>query len=168
LDKHLRRKHVTTMIIADAERKAALQMLEQLEMILKIVSIYEEQHMHMNKMIDEGKLCCTSWCSCGFCHQAAESTKIVKTEGEACRNLSIEREERERERESAQGIFVASPKEHKNLMSSLLVLPGWWGLSDHSGSWLSYLRCIYTLVLGTLVLSPLTPCWSFRTFTYLP
>lgn len=34
------------------------------------------QHMHMNTMIDEGRLCCTSWCSCGFCHQAAESTKI--------------------------------------------------------------------------------------------
>jgi hypothetical protein len=48
------------LAIADAERKAALQMLEQLEMILKIVSIYEEQHMHMNKMTDEGKLCCTS------------------------------------------------------------------------------------------------------------
>ncbi len=97
------------MIIADAERKAALQMLEQLEMILKIVSIYEEQHMHMNKMIDEGKLCCTSWCSCGFCHQAAESTKIVKTEGEACRNLSIEREERERERECPR-YFCGQPK----------------------------------------------------------
>lgn len=48
---------MTTMIIADAERKAALQMLEQLEMILKIVSIYEEQHMHMNKMTDERASC---------------------------------------------------------------------------------------------------------------
>ncbi len=48
---------MTAMIIV--ERKAALEMLEQLEMILKIVSIYEE-HMHMNKMTDEGKLCCTS------------------------------------------------------------------------------------------------------------
>jgi hypothetical protein len=35
-------------------------------------------------------------------------------------------------------------QEPKNPMSSLLVLPGWWGLSDHLGSWLSYVRCIHT------------------------